>query len=123
MKRFRKCDTAKYRRRRQREKGAHAARAERVRREDEQRAAVARAYIEGLRAKQRERKRLEQALVNVLTARICQLNPEYSTFLRLREITRAIGWMAKQSQILPISSSPITLDDISGVTVIRGAGT
>ncbi len=123
MKRFRKCDATKYRRRRQREKGAHAAHQVRRCQEEAQRAAATRAYIEAAQATLRERRRLEQALVNVLAARICQLNPEYSAYLRLLEITRAVGWVARENHMINILNIPITLDDISEVTVIRGAGT
>jgi Lon protease-like protein len=98
VKRFRKCDTTKYRRRRKKEKIAHGFRVERRRREEMERHARIRRDNEQFERIRREYKEQEQALVDVLAARLYQLSPEHAeearrraAFNRFMEIARLVA--------------------------------
>ena len=88
MKRFRKCDTAKYRRRRKKDHVAHAKHLKRRHQGNIERARLARWTYERAEALRLEYRKQEQALVNVLAARLYQLSPEHAAAARVREVFR-----------------------------------
>lgn len=78
MKQHRKCDTAKYRRRREKEKTAHVerkARQKRIDAADHQRWEKIRLERERVMKEWHEQ---EQLLVNILAKRLYQLSPEHA---------------------------------------------
>jgi len=90
MKRFRKCDTKVYRRRRIRERDAHAERVKRQRLADIEQARIRKANQERYLATKREYEKQEQALVDVLARRLYQLSPEHAAQARTRETFRML---------------------------------
>lgn len=99
MKRFRKCDTAKYRRRRQKAQIAHAQRVERRCRQEIEQARIARWTRERAEALREEYRVQEQRLVNVLAARLYQLSPEHAAEARLRHYIEFINQLWKITRI------------------------
>ena len=84
MKHFRKCNTTKYRRRREKEKIAHVERVERRRQEDIAYSKQRQRELDQYLALKRDFYKQEQALVNVLAWRLYQLSPEYAEHARAR---------------------------------------
>ncbi|GAI07468.1 unnamed protein product [marine sediment metagenome] len=96
MKRFRKCDTTKYRRHREREKVAHTEHVERRRKEEMIQARLAREELDRYLKVRNDYRRQEQALVNVLARRLYQLSPEHAADARFREFLQMTKFIAKE---------------------------
>ena len=99
MRKNRKCDTTKYKRRMVKEKIAHQERVKRRQAEEAERYAAQRKENEvylRLKAVYHEQ---EQALVNVLAARLYQLSPEHPAEARLKELFKAVDFITKEAGV------------------------
>ena len=99
MKQHRKCDSAKYKRRRTRERVGHLERM-RIHKINEQfRARQRIESLDRLLAVKREKHKAQQALVNVLARRLYTLSPEHAAEARVKnvfEIFRVFAGMNRQ---------------------------
>lgn len=84
MRRFRKCDTTKYRRRRQREKIAHVEHVRRRQLEEAERARRRRRDEEVYLAIKQEYHRQDQALVDVLARILYKRSPKHAMEARMK---------------------------------------
>lgn len=95
----RKCDTAKYKKRKAKERISGIKRKEQIARESAERYAQINAAREAQRLVRKAKQPLYQNMANLLTKRLCELEPRYDGMLKLREIF-------KMTSIFGINPSP-----------------
>lgn len=86
LKQHRKCDTAKYKRRRRKEAEAHKIRVARRQREEAETHRILRERHERYEREQRELRVARRRLVQVLANRLYKLSPEHASRARVREL-------------------------------------
>jgi len=86
MSKHRKCDTTKYKKRRVKEKVAHAKRVERRKKEDAVRGRILYEQRESIRLEREQKRPLVQQMVNLLARDICERDNRYYGALQVREL-------------------------------------
>jgi len=86
MSKHRKCDTTKYKKRRVKEKVAHAKRVERRKKEEAVRGRILYEQRESIRREREQKRPLVQKMVNLLARDICERDNRYYGALQVREL-------------------------------------
>jgi len=86
MSRHRKCDTTKYKKRRVKEKVAHAQRVERRKKEEAVRGRILNEQRESIRREREQKRPLVQTMVNLLAKDVCERDNRYYGALQVREL-------------------------------------
>ena len=86
MRKNRKCDTAKYKKRRAKAKVAHAIRVERKRKEEVARDRILYMRRETIRLREDRKRPLIQNMVDLLAKRVCEKDNRYYSALQVRKM-------------------------------------
>lgn len=86
MSKYRKCDTTKYKKRRVKEKVAHAKRVERRKQEEVARGRILYEQRERIRREREQKRPLVQTMVNLLARDVCERDNRYYGALEVREL-------------------------------------
>jgi len=86
MSKHRKCDTTKYKKRRVKEKVAHAKRVERRKQEEMARGRILYEKRESIRLEREQKRPLVQQMVNLLARDICERDNRYYGAMKIREM-------------------------------------
>ena len=86
MSRHRKCDTTKYKKRRVKEKVAHAKRVEQRKKEEIARGRILYERQERIRLERQQKRPLVQTVVNLLAKNVCERDNRYYGAMKIREM-------------------------------------
>ena len=86
MRKNRKCDTAKYKKRRKKDKVAHAVRVERRKKEERVWGQILHEKRERIRLEREQKRPLVQKMVNLLAKDVCERDNRYYGAMAVREV-------------------------------------
>jgi len=121
MRKHRKCDTTKYKKRRAKEKVAHALRVEQRKKEEIVRGRILHEQRERIRMEREQKRPLVQTMVNLLAKNVCERDNRYYGALQIRELLQVSAlFNANPKPHFPILPEPPRERAIESDKVIEG---